>query len=62
MAKITKKELTDLARNLGIKNAAKSRKEELIHNIQVAEGHNACFGRIPDCSVNPCLFRTDCIH
>ena len=61
-SKITKKLLTDMARELGIKNAAKSRKNDLIHNIQIAEGHNDCFGRIPDCAVNPCLFRNYCVH
>jgi len=60
-AKLTKKVLTDMARDLSIKNAAKTRKEELIHAIQIAEGNNACFGRIPGCTVSPCLFRGDCI-
>lgn len=59
--KVTKKILTDMARDLGIKNAAKTRKENLIHAIQVAEGNTACFGGIPDCTVSPCLFRADCI-
>jgi len=59
--KLTKKTLTDMARNLGIKNAAKTRKEDLIHAIQIAEGNDPCFGRIPNCTVSPCLFRGDCI-
>jgi len=59
--KITKKALTDMARELGIKNAAKARKEELIHTIQITEGNHACFGNIPNCAVSPCLFRADCI-
>ncbi|OIO68481.1 MAG: hypothetical protein COW19_01050 [Zetaproteobacteria bacterium CG12_big_fil_rev_8_21_14_0_65_55_1124] len=59
--KLTKKDLTDLARELGIKNAAKAKKEDLIHAIQTAEGNDACFGRIPNCAVTPCLFRADCI-
>ena len=60
-AKITKKTLTDIARGLGIKNAAKTPKVDLIHAIQTAEGNVACFGRIPDCTVSPCLFRGECI-
>jgi len=60
-AKITKKALNDMARDLGIKNAAKAKKEELIHAIQTAEGNDACFGRIPGCAIKPCLFRGDCI-
>jgi len=59
--KLTKKTLTDMARELGIKNAAKTRKEELIHNIQITEGNRDCFKRIPNCAVSPCLFRGECI-
>ena len=59
--KITKKALNDIARDLGIKNASKAKKEDLIHAIQTAEGNDACFGRIPNCAVTPCLFRADCI-
>ncbi len=50
-----------MAKGLGIKNAAKLRKEELIHTIQLAEGHDDCYGRIPDCGQNDCLFRSDCL-
>jgi len=59
--KLTKKTLTDMARELGIKNAAKTKKEALIHAIQTAEGNDACFGRIPNCAISPCLFRGECI-
>lgn len=60
--KITKKALNDMAKGLGIKNAAKAKKEGLIHAIQTTEGNVACFGRIPDCTVSPCLFRGECIQ
>ena len=60
--KITKKLLTDKAKGLGLKNVQKLKKVELIHCIQTAEGHNACFGCIPDCGVTPCMFRSECIH
>jgi len=60
--KITKKLLTDKAKSLGLKNVQKLKKVELIHCIQSAEGHSPCFGRIPDCGVTPCLFRSECIH
>ena len=55
------KDLKVMAKGLGIKNAAKLRKEELIHTIQLAEGHDDCYGRIPDCGQNDCLFRSDCL-
>ncbi|MDX8392204.1 MAG: Rho termination factor N-terminal domain-containing protein [Mariprofundaceae bacterium] len=59
--KLTKKKLTDMARELGIKNAAKTRKDELIRTIQISQGHHGCFKHIPDCTVSPCLFRGECI-
>lgn len=59
--KLTKKFLVDMARGLGVKNAAKYRKAELIHEIQKAEGHNPCFQRIPNCGIQDCLFRSECI-
>jgi len=58
--KITKKDLTTKAVELNLKGAAKLRKPELIHAIQIAEGNTDCFARIPDCAVNPCLYRADC--
>jgi len=58
--KITKKELLSMASELNLKNAAKLRKSDLIHTIQIAEGNVDCFGRITDCSVSPCLYRAEC--
>jgi len=58
--KITKKELTTKAAELNLKGAAKLRKPELIHAIQIAEGNTDCFSRIPDCAVSPCLYRAEC--
>ncbi len=60
-AKLSKKNLTDMARELGIKNAAKTRKDDLIRTIQIKEGHDGCFKHIPNCAVSPCLFRSECI-
>ena len=58
--KVTKKVLLEKAAGLGIKNARKLKKTPLIHAIQTAEGHTPCFLQIPDCAVNPCLFRAEC--
>lgn len=55
------KDLRLMAKGLEIKNAAKMRKEDLIHAIQLAEGNADCFGRIPDCGEHECLFRPDCL-
>ncbi len=58
--KVTKKELLGKASELGIKGAAKLRKESLIHTIQIAEGNSDCFNRIDNCAVSPCLYRAEC--
>ncbi len=58
--KITKKALNEKAATLNIKGAAKLRKTELIHTIQIAEGNTDCFGRIENCDVTPCLYRAEC--
>jgi len=58
--KITKKDLTSKAAELNLKGVAKLRKLELIHAIQIAEGNNDCFARIPNCAVSLCLYRAEC--
>lgn len=60
-AKITKQQLLDIARRHTIKNSAKMKKADLIHAIQLAEGNTDCFGRIPDCAIEDCMFRGECI-
>jgi|GEM_PF-914918 len=59
--KITKQALVEIAKQLELKNVQKLSKADLIHRIQIAEGNSDCFGRIPDCTVEPCLFRSECI-
>jgi len=60
ITKITKKELVAKAVELNLKGAAKLRKQELIHAIQIAEGNTDCFARISNCAVSPCLYRAEC--
>ena len=57
----TVKELRTMAKDLDVKGTNKMRKEDLIHAIQLAEGHTDCFGRIPDCRQTDCLFMPDCL-
>lgn len=46
---------------LGMK-PGKAKKDELIRQIQQAEGYNACFGNgTVDCPYTECCFRSDCI-
>lgn len=54
-------DLRAMARQLGMNRYGRLKKAELIHRVQVAEGYTACFGRIPDCGQDDCLFRPDCL-
>jgi hypothetical protein len=58
---VTLTKLREMAKELAVKGAAKMDRQELIHAIQVAEGHAACYSRIPDCGQMDCLFRPDCL-
>lgn len=57
----TMADLRGLAQDLKIEGYGKLKKVELIHQIQVAEGHAACYQRIPDCGQMDCLFRPNCL-
>ena len=57
----TVKELKNLARDLGVKGYYKLCKEDLIWAIQEAEGNDACFHRLPDCGLEDCAWRQDCL-
>ncbi len=58
--KTTKKGLLTHSKPLNIKGAAKMKKTDLIHAIQIAEGNDPCFFTINNCSVSPCLSRAEC--
>ena len=54
-------ELKKMAKGLGIKLSNK-KKTELIHAIQIAEGHFDCFGKAEGyCDQENCSFRDDCL-
>lgn len=53
-------EIKVMAKNLNVP-IGKKRKKELIHAIQEAEGHTACFDSgITDCGLTDCLWYSDC--
>ena len=58
--KITKNILFEKAAGLGMTGVKSLKKVDLIHAIQTQEGHSPCFMRIPDCAVEPCLYRGEC--
>ncbi len=54
------REIREKARELGVKNYSRLRKEALIRAIQRAEGHNECYQRIQGCGQTDCCWMADC--
>jgi|WetSurMetagenome_2_1015567.scaffolds.fasta_scaffold169807_2 hypothetical protein len=48
------------ARDLGVKNVSRFRKENLIRVIQEVEGNAPCFRNISGCCESGCLWREEC--
>jgi len=59
--KIKKASLLEKAKEMGIKGLSKSTKTDIIHILQTAEGNTPCFQRIPDCAIQACAYRSECI-
>jgi hypothetical protein len=58
---MTVKQLRQMAKGLNIKYGG-LRKEELVREIQKAQGNFDCFGTaIGNCDQTQCLFREDCL-
>lgn len=54
--------IKEIAKSKGVSNISKlKKKEEIIRAIQLAEGNADCFLRIPDCGIEDCAWREDCI-
>lgn len=58
----TKSALLEKGKEMGLKGLSSMSKPDLIHALQIAEGNVPCFQRIPDCGIQECLYRGDCIH
>ncbi|RJR47629.1 MAG: hypothetical protein C4567_00985 [Deltaproteobacteria bacterium] len=54
------KDIRAKARDLGVKNYSKLRKDDLIRAIQVKEGNSPCHQTIKDCDQYDCLWRPEC--
>lgn len=55
-------QIEKIAKSLGVKNAWKYSKKELIKVIQRQEGNFDCFGTVTDfCDQVNCLWRKDCL-
>jgi Rho termination factor, N-terminal domain len=57
---MTLRKIQQTARNLGLKNISRHRKESLIRAIQETEGNAPCFKGIDDCGEFSCLWREEC--
>ena len=59
---MTRDKMLKKAKDLGLKNPSGMKKEELIRNIQKAEGNAPCFSTgKKTCSETTCCWRGDCI-
>lgn len=59
---MTINEVRRIAKDKGIKLAARQTKSEIIHAIQKAEGSFDCFGAAQEyCDQSNCLWREDCL-
>ncbi len=59
--KITKAALLARARGMGIRGVSKKTKPEIIHILQASEGNSPCFGQIPNCGIEECMYRPECV-
>lgn len=57
---MTLKKIREMARDMGIRNITKFRKETLIRAIQENEGNSPCFRGIYGCGESGCLWREEC--
>lgn len=57
---MTLKKIRELARDKGIRNITRFRKESLIRAIQENEGNSPCFRGIQGCGEAGCLWREEC--
>ena len=54
--------LKNMAKTLGVTGYTRLDRDTLVHTIQEAEGNTACYRKIPDCSIENCLFRPSCVE
>ena len=53
-------EIRQVAKGMGLNVATSRPKQDLIRDIQSAEGNSACYKTISDCGIMDCLWRGDC--
>jgi hypothetical protein len=57
---MTLKQIREKARNIGVTNINRYRKENLIRIIQEIEGNSPCYKNIFNCWEFRCLWREEC--
>jgi hypothetical protein len=60
---LTKKQITEMASDKGLKGVSRLKKADLIRAIQEHEGNFPCFGTADGrCDQMDCLWRADCLQ
>jgi transcription termination factor Rho len=56
-------DIRSIAKEMGIKNTSKMKKNDLIHSIQRTEGNSDCYGISwrHQCGQQDCRWRQDCL-
>ena len=53
-------EIRQIAKGMGVDASSSRPKQDLIRDIQTAEGNSPCYKAINDCGIMNCLWRGDC--
>ena len=54
-------EVREIAKTWGVNTGARRTKQDIIRDIQIAEGYKPCF-RMKDSCENECLWKKDCTN
>jgi len=54
-------EIRQIAKTWGVDARTDRTKQDIIRDIQIAEGYSPCFGTKDTCDDNDCLWKKDCI-
>jgi len=54
-------EIRKIAERWGVDTSIGRKKQDLIRDIQIAEGFSPCFGTRETCDETDCLWRKDCL-
>jgi len=55
-------DIRQIARMRGVDASGGRTKQDIIRDIQIAEGYSPCFGTKDTCDENDCLWKKDCTN